>query len=48
MLGSRRRHSSTESGLAFIFHLAETKNWGVGVDFQSLMSPGMSSAGRWC
>lgn len=48
VLGSRSRHSSTESGLAFSFHLAETKNWGVGVDFQSLMSPGMSSAGRWC
>lgn len=48
MLGSRSRHSSTVSGLAFIFRLAETKNWGVGVDFQSLMSPGMSSAGRRC
>lgn len=28
VLESRSRHSSTERGLAFIFHLAETKNWG--------------------
>lgn len=28
VLESRSRYSSTERGLAFIFHLAETKNWG--------------------
>lgn len=28
VLESRSKHSSTERGLAFIFHLAETKNWG--------------------
>lgn len=27
---SRSRHSSTTSGLAFIFHLTETENWGEG------------------